>query len=103
MMEKQGNWFAIVKMWKKHTNKVKILKKRICIFNQKFTLGQFPVPACANQPPGFSVSGTSTPNGLFQTINGLKILLGYTKRTHQLKHGVLFRLKVESLELFVNY
>ena len=26
----------------------------------------------ANQPPGFSISGTSTPNGLFQTINGLK-------------------------------
>ena len=27
MMEKQGNWFAIVKMWKKHPNKVKILRK----------------------------------------------------------------------------
>ena len=28
------------------------------------------VSACANEPPGFSVRGTSTPNGLFQTING---------------------------------
>ena len=27
--------------------------------------------ACANQPPSFYVSGISTPNGLFQTINEL--------------------------------
>ena len=47
-------------------------------------MGQFSVPACANQLPGFSVRGTSTPNGLFQTI---KILMGYTKRLNQLKHG----------------
>ena len=45
----------------------KKIKKKICIFTQKFTLGKFSVTAWANQPPGFSVSGTSTPNGLFQT------------------------------------
>ena len=77
----------------------KIFKKRICIFTQKFTLGKFSVPAWANQSPGFYVSGTSTPNGLFQTI---KMLMGYTKRLHHLKHGVLHHLKFENLELFVN-
>ena len=66
-------------------------------------LGQFYVPVCANQPPGFSVRENSTPNGLFQTINGVKILMGYTKRIHQLKLGVLFHLKIENLELLVNY
>ena len=95
-MKKPGNLFAKVQMWKKH-RKVKNFKKRIV--TQKFTLGKFSVPAWANQPPGFSVRGTSTPNGLFQTI---KILMGYTKRLHQLKHGVLFHLKFENLELFVN-
>ena len=37
---------------------------------------------CANEPPGFSVSGASTPNGLFQTINGLKRLVSYSKQLH---------------------
>ena len=41
------------------------------------TLVQFSVSACANQPTGFSVNGSSTPNGLFQTINELKQLMGY--------------------------
>ena len=41
-------------------------------------MGQFSVPAYANQPPGFCVRGTSTPNRLFKTINGLKTLMGYT-------------------------
>ena len=63
-------------------------------------MGQFSVHACANQPLGFSERGTSTPNVLFQTI---EILMGYTKRLHQLKHGVLFHLKFENFELFVNY
>ena len=31
----------------------------------------FSVSACANQVTGFSVNGSSTPNGLFQVINGL--------------------------------
>ena len=39
-------------------------------------MGQFPVPAKANQPPGFSVRGTSTPNGLSKTISGLKKING---------------------------
>ena len=43
--------------------------KRAHIFTYDFTLGQFSVSAWANQAPGFSVSGASTPNGLFQTIN----------------------------------
>ena len=78
-MEKPGNLFAAVKMWKKHP-KEKKNKKRTCIFIQKFTLGKFSVPAWANHAPGFSVRGTSTPNGLFQTI---KKLMGYTKRLDQ--------------------
>ena len=36
-------------------------------------MGQFSVSACANQPPGFSVSETSTPNRLFQTMIELKM------------------------------
>ena len=40
------------------------------------------VSTCANESPGFSVSGVSTPNGLFQTINGLKRLVSYSKRLH---------------------
>ena len=51
-------------------------KKRTCIFTSHFTLGQFSVSACVNKPPGFSGSGTSTLNELFQTINGLKNLNG---------------------------
>ena len=42
---------------------------------------QFSVSAC-DQPPGFSVYGSSSPNGLFQTINGLKRWMGYFKRLH---------------------
>ena len=41
----------------------------------KISLWEFSVSACANQPPSYSVSGTSTPNGLSQTINGLKRLV----------------------------
>ena len=47
--------------------------------------------ACAYQPPGFSVSGTSTPNRLFQTMNELKRLVSYSKQ------------HLNNLELFVNY
>ena len=100
-MEKPGNWFAIVKC-EKNTRR-KDFRKRICIFTWEFTLGQFSVPACVNQLPGLSVRGTSTPNVLFQTINGIKVLMGYTKQFYQLKHGVLFHLKIENLELSVNY
>ena len=88
-MEKPDNLFATVKMWKKHL-KEKKFKKRICTFTQKFTLGKLSAPAWANQPPGFSVRGTSTPNGLFQTI---KILIGYTKRVHQTWCIVPFKIR----------
>ena len=73
------------------------------LFTWNLTLGQFSVSACANQPTGFSVNGSSTPDGLFQTINALKQLMDYSKRLHQLSYGVLFHLKIENLELFVNY
>ena len=66
------------------------------------TLGQFSVSACANQSTGFTVNGLSNPNGLFQAINGLKRLLNYSKRLHQLQHGALFHLQVENLDAFVN-
>ena len=35
------------------------------------TPGQCSVSACANQATGFSFNGSSTPNELSQTINGL--------------------------------
>ena len=35
----------------------------------KISLWGSSVSACANLPPGFSVSTASTPNGLFQTMN----------------------------------
>ena len=38
-------------------------------------MGQFSVSAYANQPTSFFVSGKSTPNGLFQTMNELKRLV----------------------------
>ena len=69
---------------KKHLKK-KHFKKRICIFTEKFGQGQFSAPACANQPPGFSVSGKSTPNGLFQTISGLKNINGLHQTTPSTK------------------
>ena len=56
----------------------------------------------ANQRSGFSMRGTSTPNG-FIPKSGLKLLMGYTKGLHQLKHGALFHLKIKNLELSVNY
>ena len=40
------------------------------------------VSACTNQSPGFSLSGTSIPNELFQTIMELKRLVSYSKRLH---------------------
>ena len=97
-MEKPGNWFATVKMWKKHP-KEKKFKKWIYIFTQEITLGEFSVPTWANQSPGFSVRRTSAPNGLFHTI---RRLIGYTKRLHLLKHGILLHLKFENLNFFVN-
>ena len=48
----------------------------------KISLWGSSVSPCANESPGFSVSGVSTPNRLFQTINGLKRLVSYSKRLH---------------------
>ena len=43
-------------------------------------LGQFSVSACANQATGFSVNGSLTTNGVFQTINGLLAMAPSTIR-----------------------
>ena len=59
------------------------------------TLGQFSDSACANQATGFYVNGSSTPNELFQTINGL-VETAPSSITY-------FHLNIENLELFVNY
>ena len=48
----------------------------------KTSLWDSSVSACANESPGFSVSGASTPNELFQIINELKRLVSYSKRFH---------------------
>ena len=71
-MEKPGNLFATVKIRKIPPNNKEYNKGRNCILTQNFPLGKFSVLAWGNQPPGFSVRGTSTPNELFQTI---KILM----------------------------
>ena len=61
-------------MWEKHLKK-KARKGPASLL--KISLWGTSVSACANQPSCFSVSGISTPNGLFQTINGLKRLMSY--------------------------
>ena len=38
----------------------------------KISLWGSSVSTCANEQPGFCISVATTPNGLFQTINGLK-------------------------------
>ena len=58
-------------MWEKHVFILFFLKASLL----KISLWGSSLSACANQPPGFSLSGTSTPNRLFQTINGLKRLV----------------------------
>ena len=68
-------------MKKKHPKKKNLRKGSASLLKNSLKI-HFSVPACANKPPGFSVRRTSTPNGLFQTINGLKILMGHTKRLH---------------------
>ena len=42
-------------------------------------MGQFSVSTSANKPPAISISEISTPNGLLQTTDKLKWLIGYTK------------------------
>ena len=53
------------------------------------------VSASANYAAGFSANGSSTPNRLFQIINGLLETVPWTITQ--------FHLKIENLELFVNY
>ena len=48
----------------------------------KTSLWDSSVSACANQPPCFSVSRTGTPDVFFQTIDGLKRSVSYSKRLH---------------------
>ena len=60
LMEKPGNWFSIVKKW-----------RRMHLYLRVDSGTVFSFCLCANQATGFSVNGSSTPNGLFQTINGL--------------------------------
>ena len=67
------------KMWEKHLKK-KVKKGPVSLL--KISLWGSSASACANEPPGFFVNGAATPNGLFQTINGLKRLLNYSKRLH---------------------
>ena len=66
-------------MWEKHLKK-KVKKGPASLL--KISLWGSSVSACANEAAGFSVSGASTPNELFQTINGLKRLVSYSKRLH---------------------
>ena len=66
LKEKPGNWFAIVKMWRR-----KKFYKKVSASLLKIWFWEFSVSACANQATGFSMNGLSTPNRLFQTINGL--------------------------------
>ena len=55
----KANMFVLIKTSSRRLEDV-FIKTNVC----------WTVSACANEPPGFSVRGTSTPNGLFQTING---------------------------------
>ena len=66
-------------MWEKHLKR-KVTQGPASLL--KISLWGSSVSTRANQPPGFSVSGTSTPNGLFQAINELKRLVSYSKRLH---------------------
>ena len=81
-MEKPGNWFAIAKMWEKQLKKKGVLRKGPESLLKILHSWTVSVSACADQAPGFFVSWTLTPNGLFQTINELKRLMGYSKRPH---------------------
>ena len=61
LMEKPGNWFAIAKMWEKHLKKKEILRKGPASLLRLYSGTVFSFCLCG---PGFSISGTSTPNGL---------------------------------------
>ena len=70
---------CIAKMWGKYLKK-KVRKRPVSLL--KISRWGSSVSACTNQPPVFSISGTSIPNELFQTITALKRLMSYSKRLH---------------------
>ena len=63
---------CIAKMSEKHLKK-KVKKGPASLL--KISLWGSSVSACANEAAGFSVSGASTPNGLFQVIKKISELL----------------------------
>ena len=69
-------------MQEKHLKKKEIVRKKDLHLYLKLTLGKFSASACANQPTNFSASKILTQEGIFQTINGLKRLMGYSKPLH---------------------
>ena len=79
---------SIAKIWETHLKK-KVKKGSASLL--KISFWGSSVSAYANESPGFSVSGGSTPNGLFQTINDLK------------DYWVTPNGSINNLELFVNY
>ena len=70
---------GITKMREKNLKK-KVKKSLASLL--KISVWGSSVSACANQPTGFSLGGTSIPNELFQTINGLGRLVSYSKRLY---------------------
>ena len=75
-------------MWEKHLKK-KVRNGPTSLL--KISLSDSSISAIANQRPDFSVSGTSTPNGLFQTINELK------------KYWVNWNGSINNLELLLTF
>ena len=66
LMGKLDNLFVIAKMWEKHLKKKEVLRKRPASLLRFDSGTVFSVCLCK---PGFSVSGTSIPSGLFQTMS----------------------------------
>ena len=99
-MEKPANWVPIAQKVRITPEEKEILKKYLHLY-LKLDSEQFSVSACANQGTGFSANGSLTLNGLFQKINRLKGLIVYSKSINSIFQLLL--LKIENLNLFVNY
>ena len=82
LMEKPGNWFAIPKMWEKRLKKNEIWRKGPASLLRLYCGTVFSFCLCK---PGFSISGTSIPNGWnpnnqwVKKINGLLQMVPLTK------------------------
>ena len=75
-MVKPSNWSALSKMWeKKHLKKKEISKKEPACLLEILLWGNFQLLLV-------QIDRLVFPNGLFQTINGLKRLMTYSKRLH---------------------